>query len=160
MTRVLLSPLDGIDGNATDPLELRRNWQVLEDARLPRVVSQRLSYSQLGAGSTASTAVLGGVPPGTVVLGAKVKHAEAFSGGGVTSYDVDVGIAGDLTRFISGFDAAQAVGSTAFAVSAALFDGLAHDADTDIIVRATANVDTNNATAGKLDVWLLIGVIA
>ena len=89
---------------------------------------------------------------GSVVHAVQIKHSVAFTGGGIASYTLSVGITGNLDRYASPFDVfpAPAAGN--------LQDtGLKEGNTTAVRVEAVSVGDTlNNAGAGTAIVRLLV----
>lgn len=86
-----------------------------------------------------------------------VKHSVAFAGGGITQLLLDVGIDGDPTKFINGFDLMQTVSPTASeSVLTVYFPAQSKE----IKVRATATGDNLSAlTQGSLTMYFQESVI-
>lgn len=93
-------------------------------------------------------------PKGSVILGVRIKHSTAFSGGAVGACTVSVGISGDLTRFAAAFDIFQAVAAATKQLSTQF-----KDADNAAaIVYAdfnTVGANISALTAGQVDIDLL-----
>lgn len=99
------------------------------------LISVTLSYAAFQTGATINS-VLGRTLPSTRSLYSVImKHNQAFTGALVSALTMDLGIVGDPTYFLSGFDVMQAVSGTA----QASYVGLYYPAtDTGIYVRATS----------------------
>lgn len=80
-----------------------------------------------------------------------IKHTTSFGGGAISSLLIDVGIAGDTQRFISGFDVMQAVAPGAQASNLTVFFPAV---ETPILVTATAvGANLSELTQGSLDLF-------
>lgn len=110
------------------------------------------TYADFAAAATSFSLTGYSLPGSRGLFAVLIKHSVAFSGGSISALVIDVGITGDETRFINGFDVMQAVSTTA-QESVILF--YYPGADTDIIIRARSTGDNLNAlTAGSVDVYL------
>lgn len=128
------------------------------DLSVPRWRKFTFDYTDLAAAATANDIELYSLPAGGIIHAVKIKHSTAFSGGTLSAYTVSVGIAGNLTKYASAFDVFQAVGNTTFQLSNS-FGSENHGAATSIRIEATSvGDDLDNATAGEVDVWLLVSV--
>lgn len=128
-------------------------------ASVPTWTKVTKTYSDLATAATTNTITLATLPAGGVVHAVKVKHSTAFAGGSITSYTVAVGITGDTDKYALAYDVFQAVGASTYQLSSVL-GGESHTATTDLKLTATASHDLDTATAGSVDVWLLISTAA
>jgi len=96
------------------------------------------------------------LPAGNVLHGVRIKHSVAFSGGTLTGFTIEVGISGDLTRYASAFDVFQAVSNITFQMSQTFHAENQGSATSINITARSVGDDVVNATAGSVDVWLLI----
>jgi hypothetical protein len=81
---------------------------------IDRAVSATPTLTALpGAGLL--TVPLFSLDPGEFILGTKLKHSTAFSGGAVTAATAELGITGALDRYASRFNVFQAVADTSVA---------------------------------------------
>jgi hypothetical protein len=106
--------------------------------------------------ATEESITLISLPEAGVVHGVALKHSTAFSGGPLTGYTVEVGIAGEEDRYTGAFDVFQAVGDTVGLVAATL-DERDHNNAVGVLITARAtDGDVVVATAGEVEVWLLL----
>lgn len=83
-----------------------------------------------------------------------LKHSTAFSGGAVSALTLDVGVTGDLDRYIALFDAFSATSSTN-AVLWSGFDIPDFSSTVSLRIRATSTgANLSALTAGSVDVWI------
>lgn len=109
------------------------------------LISVTLSYAAFQTGATINS-VLGRTLPSTRSLYSVImKHNQAFTGALVSALTMDLGVTGDPTYFLSGFDVMQSVSGTA----QASFVGVYYPAtDTGIYVRANS-VGANLSALGQ-----------
>lgn len=90
-----------------------------------------------------------------------VKTTQSFSGGTIASYNLALGITGSLTRYLSVYDAFASVSNTNFARSTTnIPDFQNFGSATSIRLQATSSGgNLNAATAGSVDIYLLISVL-
>ncbi len=94
------------------------------------------------------------LPPGGIVEAIKAKHSEAFAGGAISAYTVEVGSASQTQKYMSAFDVFSAPTSTNHKVSTS-GDEESHDAATPIKVTAkTIGGNVDDATAGTVEIWI------
>lgn len=99
------------------------------------LISVTLSYASFQTGSTINSVLARTLPSTRSLYSVIMKHNQSFTGALVSALSLDLGITGDPTYFLSGFDPTQAVSGTA----QASFVGLYYPAtDTGIYVRATS----------------------
>lgn len=112
------------------------------------------TYADFSAGATTNSITLVALPAKRMVHGVVIKHSTAFSGGGITSYTVEVGVAANVAKYASAFDTFQAVSDTTGQTYMCF--GLENfGASTNLLATATASHNLNMATAGSVDIWLL-----
>jgi hypothetical protein len=124
----------------------------------PSWVKRTVAFDDLAAASPTNDIELYSLPAGGMIHAVKLKHSTAFAGGSLSAYVVSVGIAGDLDKYMSGgaFDVFQAVSGTAFQVNSVV-GAENNGAAASIRISATATGDDlDAATAGVVDVWLLV----
>jgi hypothetical protein len=97
------------------------------------------------------------LPAGGVVHATKVKHSTPFTGGSLSGFTVEAGVSGDLEKYASAFDVFQAAGDAVMQHTQA-FDGESHSASsTNLLVTGrSAGDNTDAATAGSVQIWLLV----
>jgi hypothetical protein len=94
-------------------------------------------------------------PIKTVVMGIIIKHSIEFTGGAIASYDLSVGIVGNLTKYSPNFDVFQIVDETAHD-SIMVQKMTQFSSTTSIRLSATSTGDNlDQATQGSVDVWVL-----
>lgn len=121
------------------------------------MVTKTLDYTQFQAGALTKTVVARSLPANRSLFSLIIKHSVAFAGGSISSLVLDVGINGDPTKFINGFDVMQAVNAGAQDSSLVIYYP---GALTDIQVRATAVGDNLNAlTVGSVDLYFAENIV-
>ncbi len=143
----------GVDQQANTTRRQRRTAQTTGIAIVPQASYYKLDYTDLAAAATAATVTFVTLPPGAVVFGAKIKHRTAFGGGGIGSYTIEIGITGSLDKYMPAFNVFQAVSNTALSFDWTP-DAENHGVDTEIKATARADIDTDNATQGQVEIWL------
>ncbi len=99
------------------------------------MITRVLSYSAFQTASTVSTVSATTLADNRTLFAIIIKHSQVFTGSLISALTMDVGIAGDPTKFINGFNPAQAVSASAQDSALVLyFPAVA----TDIKVRLTA----------------------
>lgn len=115
------------------------------------------TYADFAASATTNTLTLLTLDPQTYIRDVVIKHSVAFNGGSISDYIIDVGLTPSPAFFISGFNVFSAVndgnnstsGSTTFQY-----------ASTGLVAKATASsANLDQATAGEVDIWVLISVL-
>jgi hypothetical protein len=89
---------------------------------------------------------------GKTISQARIKHSTAFAGAGITDYNIRLGIAGELDRYLTDFDVMQAVSTSAKKRSIL-------NLEEDVTVQITAEsvgANLNAATAGNVSIQLLL----
>lgn len=106
--------------------------------------------------ATTNSVTLFSLVAGGIIHAVKIKHSTAFSGTGVTSYTISVGVSGNNTKYASAFNIFQATGNTTFQISSGM-GSENHGAATNITATATCNVNLNfGSSAGSADIWVLL----
>jgi hypothetical protein len=128
-------------------------------AAAPVWTKYTIAYGALSAAALTNSITLFSLGAKQVIHGVMIKHSAAFTGGSISAYSVEVGVTGDLLRYASPFDVFQSVGSSTFQASADLspedFIGA-----TSIKVTATSvGANLSAATAGSVDVWVLVSTL-
>jgi hypothetical protein len=72
-----------------------------------------LGYANFQTGATVNTVAARTLPSNRQLFSLIIKHSQSFTGAALAAVNLDVGVSGDPTRFISNFDVMQAVASTA-----------------------------------------------
>ena len=116
------------------------------------------TFSDLSAASPTNNITLFSLPAGGLIHMVKIKHSVAFSGGGLTTYTISLGITGTLDKYASAFDVFQAAAATTFQISE-IVGSESHTAATDIKIAAAASGNLNLAAAGSVDVWVNFGIL-
>ena len=108
------------------------------------------------AAATSESITLFTLAAGELIHAVKIKHSVAFSGGALSAWTVEVGISGDSAKYAAAFDTFQAVAATTFQATSVL-GSEDHGSGTIIEITArSAGDDVLDATAGSVDVWVLI----
>lgn len=116
-----------------------------------------LGYAAFSASSTASSVTARTLPASRSLFAVIVKHSTAFTGASISAVTLDVGISGDPTKFINGFDVAQAVSATAQDSALVLYYPAAA---TDILVRLnTVGANTSALAQGSVDLYFQESII-
>ena len=122
----------------------------------PRWFKFTKTFTTLSAAATTNDIELFSLPAGGVVHAVKIKHSAAFTGGAISAYTVSVGIAGNLVKYSAAQNVFQAPGNTVFLLTATTGTEN-HGAATSIRLAATSTgANLNAATAGSVDVWVLL----
>lgn len=112
------------------------------------VITNAFGTSDVSAASTTSTVVARTMPANHVLNGLIVRLTTAFAASGLTACRLDIGITGDLTKFINAFDLMGAIG-TQDSSNVIYFPAVA----TEIILTVTATgANLNTLTAGAFNV--------
>lgn len=121
------------------------------------LITRSFTYADFKAAALTKTVTARTLPANRSLFSIIIKHSQAFAGTDITSLLLDVGILGDTTKFINGFDVLQAVSSGAQdSVLVVYYPGQA----TDIIITATAvGADLNNLNQGALDIYFNESVV-
>lgn len=97
------------------------------------MIAVTIPYTSFSAGSTTSTVTARTLPSNRNLFSLIIKHSASFTGASITNVALDVGITGDPTKFINGFDVDQA---TAASAQDSVLTNYYPAADTGILVRA------------------------
>jgi hypothetical protein len=123
---------------------------------LPQWIKVTIPYTSFSTAATTNTISGYTLPAGGIIHGIKVKHSTAFSGTSITGYTIKVGISGETDRYTSAFSVFSTVSGTNFQLNST-FDSQDHGSTTDIKVTATSTgANLSAATAGSVDIWLLV----
>jgi hypothetical protein len=99
------------------------------------MIAVTMSFSTFMTASTVATVTARTLPSNRTLFALIAKHETAFAGTAISDVKIDVGIAGDPTKFINQFDVDQAVSASAQDSSLVLYYPAL---DTDIQVRMTS----------------------
>jgi hypothetical protein len=120
----------------------------------PQWAKVTIGYAALAAAALTNDVLLGiSIPTRGVLEGLVIKHTTAFAGGAVSAVKIDIGVAGELDRFLSDFDVFQAVNDAAseFVGQASLGS---FSAPLALRIRATAvGANLDQISQGSIDVW-------
>ncbi len=138
--------------------KLGTNW--IEIARSAADLSPtwrkfNVDESAFTAASTSETIELLSLAAGNIIHAVKIKHSASFTGGGVTSFTVSIGNASVDDLYASAFDVFQAASDTTFQITSVI-NSENHGSAASIKITATSNVNVIGASAGSVDVWVLI----
>lgn len=132
----------------------------------PAWVKVTKSHADFTAASFSQSITLYTLAARQVLHAVIVKHSAAFSipGGGFTTYELSVGVAGDPGRYVNAFDATGAPADTNYTDSrgnANLPEVPVTFAGTTIELYAETDghLDLDDSTAGSVDVWLLVSTL-
>jgi len=132
----------------------------VESPSPPVWLHRQLDYTDLAAAATTNNVEIFELPAGAMIMGSIIKHATAFAGGSLSSYTVSLGITGTLTKFAAAEDVFQAVADGTFQWTN-YTGGPESMGGAAVSIRAAAtgshNLDT--ATAGVVDIYLLISQV-
>lgn len=132
-------------------------WKMLAAAgNAPTWIKVTKVFGDLAAAALTNDIQLLSLAAGGFIHAAKIKHSAAFTGGAIATYTLSIGIVGNLTKYAPAFNVFQAPGNTVLQAS-----GLAgsenHAAAVSIRLAAVSTVaNLNAATAGSVDIWLLV----
>jgi hypothetical protein len=121
---------------------------------VPVVIKQTKTYTNFSAAALVNDIELVSAPAGMKISSITIKHSTSFTGGGVATALISVGIASDLDKYQADFDVFQATGNTVFDHTESGFIENMGSA-TSIRVNLTvtgANID--QLTAGSVDIWI------
>lgn len=118
------------------------------------------TYTDLAAAATTNSITLTTLPARGIVHDCYVNHTVQFAGPGITGYTVTVGISGSLSKYQSSYTVSAAVPTsgpfTTISIARVMESGFA---TTDILLTGGAPVNLDNATAGSVDVYLMMSVL-
>lgn len=110
-----------------------------------------LSYTQFKTNATVNTVTARTLASNRTLFALIVKHSQQFTGAAVSALSLDVGIAGDPTKFINGFNPLQPVSASAQDSALVLYYPAL---DTPIQVRMTAvGANLTALTQGSVDLF-------
>lgn len=144
-----------------NPLSIKtriRNWQILLTHGISLWYPFEKSYSDFSGAATATAITLFQLPPAGVIEACKIKHSVAFTGGGASAVVIELGTAVDPNKYAGQFDVFQATGSTAYHVVNRI-GGESHSIETAIPVKLSADVNLDQLTAGKVEIWVKFGIV-
>lgn len=125
---------------------------------LPKWRKYTVGFADFAAAALENDIELLSLPARGIIHAVKIKHSEAFAGGSINGYTIEVGIVGTLDKYAGAFDVFQAVGDTVFQVTSVV-DGEDHGSATSIRAEARSIADNlDQATAGSADIWVLYSV--
>lgn len=111
------------------------------------------------AAATSESITLFTLAAGEIIHSVKIKHSASFTGGTISAWTVEMGPAGDTDKYASAFDVFQASSDTTFQLSSS-FGSENHGSGTIIQITArSTDDDVLDATAGSVDVWVLISKV-
>ncbi len=111
------------------------------------------------AAATSESITLFTLAAGEIIHATKIKHSASFTGGTLSAWTMEVGISGVEDKYGSAFDTFQAAADTTFQISS-VFGSENHGSGTTILLTArSTDDDVLDATAGSVDVWVLISKV-
>lgn len=117
------------------------------------------TYLDLAAASTTNSVLLYTLPAKSLIHGTVIKHSTAFSGSGITGYSVSLGISGNNVKYASPFNVYQSVASnTAYASNTLGIEDFGSPTSINIVATSTG-ANLSQASAGSVDVWLLVSTL-
>jgi len=137
------------------------NWKILANSisfgKTLEWLKFTVTAANLSAAALTNNILLYNLPAGSVLHATKLKHSLIFSGTGITSYKIGIGLVGDLQRYQSFFEVAVAVGNTVLNTSMVMDcqDQAAATAIQTAAVSVGGNLNAA-AIAGSADIWLLV----
>ncbi len=130
--------------------------QLLREGGSPTWVKVTVGYAALAAAALTNDIEVLNLAAAGVIHAVKIKHSASFVGGSISAYTLSVGIVGNLTKYAAAFDVFQAPGNTVQQLTGTLGTEN-HGAAVSIRLAATSvGANLNAATAGSVDVWLLV----
>lgn len=97
--------------------------------------------------------------PQQVLRGVVIKHSAAFSGPGITGYNVSLGLSGNNAKYASAFDVYQAASATTSQSSLDMFVENFSTFTTVTVTATSIGANLSAATAGIVDIWTLIDTL-
>lgn len=114
-----------------------------------------ISHIALQAAALTNNAAVLTLPIKGIVTGILIKTTTAFSGGGITDYDLTVGITGNESKHLPTYDALAAVAGGNYDISSVAVGGADLNATEDIKVFATsAGANLDQSAAGSVDIYV------
>lgn len=121
--------------------------------------SYTFTSAQLAAAALTNTVTIAPLLAKQVLHMVLIKHSQSFTGGGIATYTVRVGVSGALAKYASPFDVFQAVSSNALQLSnCADIEDFVSPVNIAITAVSTG-ANLNAATQGSVTVWLLTSVL-
>lgn len=123
----------------------------------PQWTKYTKTYTDFSTAATASEISLANISAGTFVHNVVIKHSEAFAGGSISAYQIDVGPSGDLTQFVDGFAVTDApTDSRHQSVTLGEVHNNAFASTGVLAARAESTGDNlDQAASGSVDIWVL-----
>lgn len=136
-------------------------WNVLRTAGLAAAQGKRFTktHTDMQAAALTNDIEIYSLSANEIFLGSLIKPTTAFAGSGITGYTLSLGIAGNLTKYTSTFDATAAV-----ADSNHLFtwnpkiESFASDGNSATSIRLSAvatGANLDQSSAGAVEIYLL-----
>ena len=117
-------------------------------------------YSDFADASTSKTITLTTLPAGAVFNSAKAKHSASFTGGAVSAATLEVGISSDHDKYLVAFNVFQATGNATLGYNTPEVAETHAGAGTAITgTLTTTSANTDQLTAGSVDIWIEYSVI-
>jgi len=118
-----------------------------------------VSHTALQAAALTNDIELLSLPAKAMIQQIVIKHSAQFTGSGISSYTVSIGIASNFTKYTAAFNVAQATSDTARSITQAN-DIESFSGATSIRIRATSTgAKLNQSSAGSVDVWVMTSVL-
>lgn len=125
----------------------------------PSWAKYTFTHTAFQTAATTNTITLFSLPAKNMIHQVIIKHSTAFAGTSITAYTINVGDAGNSTRFAQPFNVLQVVGDTARSITQ-VDDIESFVGDTPIQITATSTgANLNASTAGSVDVWVLASIL-
>lgn len=119
------------------------------------MVTKQLTYVDFQTGALTKTVVARILPGNRSLFSLIVKLTQQFAGGSISALTLDLGISGDATKFINGFDLLQ-LADAQDSVLSVYYPGV----NTEIQARVTAVSDNLSAlNAGSLDLYFSENIV-
>jgi hypothetical protein len=130
---------------------------VVVPATYPGWLKFTVTANDLSIAATSNSILLYTLPAGSQIHAVKLKHSLIFSGVGITSYMLSIGLIGDVQRYQSYFAVSGPVASSNLIVTNIL-DCQDQGLTTSIQVSALSTGGNLNAPSitGSADIWLLV----
>ena len=119
-----------------------------------------ITHTQLQAGATTNDIEFYSLPAKGFFQGFIPKVSVAFAGTGITAYTLSLGIAGELDRYTSAFNAMAAVADTTFLNAGPLFEARNFGAVASLRIAAiSTGANLSASTAGTVLIYGLVAKI-
>jgi hypothetical protein len=141
------------------------------DTAIPRWIKITKTFADFAVADITNTVEIYSLPDGGIIHYAYIKSVVAFVGPGLGAYNLMIGdgYAGPTTILSSGYDL-QTVGDGNYYSSGAALSGylfpkelnpsfLLSDAPSSIVAKIDADINLNLATAGVVNIWLLVSIL-